>query len=182
MPGSGFLAYGSSYSLRLPSRTTGGFSQVSSPFTVAGQHRTYTGFPRLQGVQSNLCTLIWASRNELQRQTRIEGVYSHGLRAPCKRTYPIHLSKAIIAVSVLQSKRINFCWPYALGTVPFIYPRDYPHSGRKRDARPPVQAARRQCVPAGAVPHARPRVQGATLATRSCRGLSRLAQPRSRPL
>src|SRR5262245_44124700 len=54
-PGSGFLAYGSSYSLHLPSRTTSGFSQVSSPFTVAGQRRTYTGFPRLQDVQATSC-------------------------------------------------------------------------------------------------------------------------------
>ena len=56
-PGSGLLAYGSSYSLPLPSRTTSGFAQVSSPFTVAGQHRTCTGFPVLQGVQVTTCTL-----------------------------------------------------------------------------------------------------------------------------
>ncbi len=56
-PGSGFLAYGSSYSLLLPSRTTSGFVQVSSPFTVAGQRRTCTGFPILQGVQVTTCTL-----------------------------------------------------------------------------------------------------------------------------
>jgi len=59
-PGSGFLAYGSSYSLPLPSRTTSGFAQVSSPFTVAGQHRICTGFPRLQGVQVIIFTLIEA--------------------------------------------------------------------------------------------------------------------------
>jgi hypothetical protein len=56
-PGSGFLAYGSSYSLPLPSRTTSGFAQVSSPFTVAGQHRTCTGFSVLQGVQVITYTL-----------------------------------------------------------------------------------------------------------------------------
>src|SRR6266508_2429496 len=56
-PGPGFLAYGSSYSLPLPSRTTSGFAQVSSPFTVAGQRRTCTGFPILQGVQVTTCTL-----------------------------------------------------------------------------------------------------------------------------
>ena len=57
MPGADFLAYGSSYSLHLPSRTTSGFLQVSSPFTVAGQRRTCTGFPILQGVQVTTCTL-----------------------------------------------------------------------------------------------------------------------------
>jgi len=65
-PGSGFLAYGSSYSLPLPSRTTSGFAQVSSPFTVAGQRRPYTGFPRLQGVQSTLYTLIWPAETDLK--------------------------------------------------------------------------------------------------------------------
>jgi len=56
-PGSGLLAYGSSYSLSLPIRTTSGFAQVSSPFTVAGQRQTCTGFPRLQGVQ--VLTYTW---------------------------------------------------------------------------------------------------------------------------
>ena len=59
-PDSGFLAYGSSYSLPLPSRTTSGFAQVSSPFTVAGQRRTYTGFPGVQGVQVLTCTSVGA--------------------------------------------------------------------------------------------------------------------------
>src|ERR1700758_4697813 len=72
MPGSGFLAYGSSYSLRLPSRTTSGFSQVSSPFTVAGQHRTCTGFSVLQGVQVTTCTstsaiVRWSSGGDYSR-------------------------------------------------------------------------------------------------------------------
>src|SRR2546428_11575266 len=66
-PGSGFLAHGSSYSLLLPSRTTSGFAQVSSPFTVAGQHRTCTGFPILQGAQVTTYTLIWSMMRRSQQ-------------------------------------------------------------------------------------------------------------------
>ena len=70
IPGSGFLAYGSSYSLHLPSRTTSGLLQVSSPFTVAGQRRTCTGFPILQGVQVTTCTVIWSMMRGSSRSRR----------------------------------------------------------------------------------------------------------------
>ena len=84
--GSGFLTYGSSYSLHLPSRMTSGLSQVSSPFTVAGQRRTCTGFPVLQGVKMNTDTSIWATLGRLQNLTGIATISSDGLRAPPRRT------------------------------------------------------------------------------------------------
>jgi len=82
IPGADFLAYGSSYSLRLPSRTTSGFSQVSSPFTVAGQRRAYTGFPVLQGVQGTPCTSTWAIVRGLRGLTGTEGVYPYRSQTP----------------------------------------------------------------------------------------------------
>jgi hypothetical protein len=85
--GSGFLAYGSSYSLHLPSRTTSGLSQVSSPFTVAGQRRTCTGFPVLQGVKMNTDTLTWAMLRRLQNPAGIAAIAPDGLRVPSRRVH-----------------------------------------------------------------------------------------------
>jgi hypothetical protein len=72
--GAGFLAYGSSYFLHLPSRTTSGLSQVSYPFTVAGQRRTCTGFPRLKSVEMKTYTSTWDMLGRLYSQQELNYV------------------------------------------------------------------------------------------------------------